>query len=349
MAVGQHGSRERESPRESLLSVRQANERLRLDKQHGSAKLRKSKRIYEGVAITSGCNKDHPFEFIDTAGTAQSIGLRCARVQLDEVGTNFTCTSRSLRFWVQVAGSSIFSIDSFSASYSLNSDLVTIGLPGRRLVSSWRGRSDALLIQFDPSPSFDDELIRQTVAACDNSSYVFIQDACLAHLLIALHAAVHSANDTDLGMATALKDAVLSRMRQMLPARLAAPQMVRPELNDAVALQRFILANIEARVRISEFATEHGIDVRRVTADYRRLTGCSPYQHLMNLRIEKAKDMLRESGMPISELAFCLGFYDQSQFTRIFKKMTGETPKIYRATRATDAFLSLSTAQRMHA
>jgi AraC-like DNA-binding protein len=52
--------------------------------------------------------------------------------------------------------------------------------------------------------------------------------------------------------------------------------------------------------------------------------------YIRKLRIEKATSLLKDSTHPLAEIAYLTGFSDQSHFTRIFKKVTGESPSKYR-------------------
>ena len=61
--------------------------------------------------------------------------------------------------------------------------------------------------------------------------------------------------------------------------------------------------------------------------------GCTFTEYVNRLRIEKSKALLRETEMPISEIACTVGFGDQSYFTRLFKKQTGVAPGKYRTQR----------------
>ena len=59
-------------------------------------------------------------------------------------------------------------------------------------------------------------------------------------------------------------------------------------------------------------------------------TGVSPYQYVIRQRVAKAKDFLRNSKLPLSDIAFECGFSSQSQMTYHFRKCVGVTPKVYR-------------------
>lgn len=61
-------------------------------------------------------------------------------------------------------------------------------------------------------------------------------------------------------------------------------------------------------------------------ASFKKVTGYSPHQYVLKLRIEESKRLFRENEMTASEIAIHLGFNDQSHFTRHFKKIIGMTP-----------------------
>ncbi|MCL2153292.1 MAG: response regulator [Oscillospiraceae bacterium] len=54
-------------------------------------------------------------------------------------------------------------------------------------------------------------------------------------------------------------------------------------------------------------------------------------KHLARVRIEKAKEQLSETDMPVSDICTHVGFSDHSYFTRVFRKYVGSTPSSYRA------------------
>lgn len=62
--------------------------------------------------------------------------------------------------------------------------------------------------------------------------------------------------------------------------------------------------------------------------------GCTFTEYVNRLRIERSKMYLRETTMPIAEIACAVGFDDQSYFTRIFKRHVGTSPGKYRDMRS---------------
>ncbi|KAB8321278.1 helix-turn-helix transcriptional regulator [Tolypothrix campylonemoides VB511288] len=58
--------------------------------------------------------------------------------------------------------------------------------------------------------------------------------------------------------------------------------------------------------------------------------GVTPYQYVLQQRIERAKVLLRHRERAISDIALECGFANQSHFTKHFRQFTGMTPKAYR-------------------
>ncbi|MCK6694218.1 MAG: AraC family transcriptional regulator [Thermoanaerobaculia bacterium] len=66
---------------------------------------------------------------------------------------------------------------------------------------------------------------------------------------------------------------------------------------------------------------------------YRKLTalsGLSPGRFIRFIRLQKARELLRQPGRTIAEIAFETGFGSPAHFTRLFVKMFGMTPSAYR-------------------
>jgi|GEM_PF-1296299 AraC-like DNA-binding protein len=65
---------------------------------------------------------------------------------------------------------------------------------------------------------------------------------------------------------------------------------------------------------------------------FRKWTGTTVSNYVQHLRIEKARRMLEENKLSIVEIANILGFYDSCHFSRMFRKVTGMSPREYRKT-----------------
>lgn len=67
---------------------------------------------------------------------------------------------------------------------------------------------------------------------------------------------------------------------------------------------------------------------------FKTITGQSPHQYHLSLRINKAKELLKTTRLNISEIAYQTGFDSEFYFSMLFKKKTGLTPSDYRSENA---------------
>ena len=66
---------------------------------------------------------------------------------------------------------------------------------------------------------------------------------------------------------------------------------------------------------------------------FKRTTGVPPMQFMLQIRIDRAKELLDFTDKSIGEIAEASGFHDQNYFARTFKKITGMSPSQFRKTR----------------
>jgi AraC-like DNA-binding protein len=66
---------------------------------------------------------------------------------------------------------------------------------------------------------------------------------------------------------------------------------------------------------------------------FKKHTGFSPYEYLINIRVNHAKILLKNSPYTVKEIADRTGFNSQQQFTKTFRNRTGRTPSDYKKTR----------------
>jgi AraC family transcriptional regulator len=92
----------------------------------------------------------------------------------------------------------------------------------------------------------------------------------------------------------------------------------------------FINVNLERDPSIAEVAHECGLSSGYFARAFKRSTGVPPYQWLTKLRIERAKQLLRDQRCELADIAQLCGFVDQSHFTRVFSRSEGYSPGRWR-------------------
>lgn len=103
---------------------------------------------------------------------------------------------------------------------------------------------------------------------------------------------------------------------------LTAPAVSHPGIRRALT---HLHEHYTERTSLGELASIARLSPFYFARLFRAQTGMTPGGYLRHLRIERAK-MLLKDGMPISRVAFTTGFYDQSHFTRRFKRDVGLPP-----------------------
>ena len=63
---------------------------------------------------------------------------------------------------------------------------------------------------------------------------------------------------------------------------------------------------------------------------FKKGTGFSPYDYLLTVRLDRAKELLRQTDDSIENVAFKTGFNSESNFIYFFKKETGVSPLKFR-------------------
>ena len=85
-------------------------------------------------------------------------------------------------------------------------------------------------------------------------------------------------------------------------------------------------------ISMQSIAEFFGMSARNFSRRFRLATNLSPLQYLQKQRFEQARDLLQNSNLSISEIAYRVGYIDVSYFTKLFKQLSSTTPKEYRKT-----------------
>jgi len=81
---------------------------------------------------------------------------------------------------------------------------------------------------------------------------------------------------------------------------------------------------------LERLAAEAGITAHAFAAAFTRAFGVPPYRYVIQRRVERAKDLLRHTDLPIARIAYDTGFASQSHLATTFKRSVGLTPGAYR-------------------
>src|SRR5215470_11177842 len=85
-------------------------------------------------------------------------------------------------------------------------------------------------------------------------------------------------------------------------------------------------SNIEAPQSRAELARIAGVSVRQLERLFRRHLGHGIHRQYSSMRLERARQLLRETTLPVLDVAIATGFSSSSQFARAYKRTFGESP-----------------------
>lgn len=103
------------------------------------------------------------------------------------------------------------------------------------------------------------------------------------------------------------------------------------ESSDIITLTvNHMRANIEKKLSVEDMARQHSLSSSYFSIIFRKATGMPPIDYFINLKMQKACQMLYSDEAKIKTVAMDLGYDDPYYFSRIFKKFMGMSPEQYR-------------------
>ncbi len=95
----------------------------------------------------------------------------------------------------------------------------------------------------------------------------------------------------------------------------------------------YIDANLESRIRNRDLAAVARLSEFYFNVAFRNSVGHSPHDYVIRRRVERAQGLMLSTDKALSEIAVECGLADQSHFTRLFRRVVGESPAVWRRAR----------------
>lgn len=128
-----------------------------------------------------------------------------------------------------------------------------------------------------------------------------------------------------------LSNSFFEAAAQMLGALLGIVSDAESTGNKHVDMaKRYIDQNYASPIKIEDVAEQIGVDRKYLRNLFFKYFGMSTKDYLMNLRIEKAKELLLESDLSVCDVSLAVGYSDALGFSKIFKKYVGVSPTEYK-------------------
>ena len=124
--------------------------------------------------------------------------------------------------------------------------------------------------------------------------------------------------------------ALAAQLIQRYGADTRQAQAQGPRSGKLAAVLDYIHAHGSEELSLEELARVARLSPFHFSRLFKTGTGLAPHQYVLQCRVEEAKRLLRHSQLEIADIAYRLGFRDQSHFTARFRKIAGATPRQWR-------------------
>jgi transcriptional regulator GlxA family with amidase domain len=94
--------------------------------------------------------------------------------------------------------------------------------------------------------------------------------------------------------------------------------------------QSWFVKNMAKKVKLAEAAASMLVSERTLIRHFKKKLGITPHAYLQGIRIDCAKDMLRETSLRISKVAERVGYADVAFFQQVFRDHVGVSPTVFR-------------------
>jgi len=111
-----------------------------------------------------------------------------------------------------------------------------------------------------------------------------------------------------------------------------APDLNRGGLSPAMKHRvcDFIESHISEKISLDSLSTLAGLSPHHFARAFQQSLGMPPHRYLLRRRLEQVEQMLRNTQLPLSQIALAVGFSDQSHLNRHFRRLTGMSPSLAR-------------------
>jgi AraC-like DNA-binding protein len=195
--------------------------------------------------------------------------------------------------------------------------------PGPALPRGWELRA------FYFSNDFYAELSRSLGLEDVRFSELFVNDELLTQRLLSLHRSLEQSSSR-----LELQSKLLSIFGELAQRYAQVPLNNRtpPEHGKVIRAKEFLIENYRRVITLDTLAKIVNLSPYYLLRTFRSNVGITPHDFLTQIRVERAKRLLR-LGNSISDVAADTGFVDQAHLTRRFREIMGVTPGRYLSSR----------------
>lgn len=197
--------------------------------------------------------------------------------------------------------------------------------------TTWNRAGGAIVVGLEPKEftrTIDETIERDRIEVIPHFA---TPDPLVHQIGLALKRALENSGNASRLYAETMTNALMVHLLQYYSAQ----QVKLPTYEGGLSkhkLQRivdYIHAHLDRDLSLKELAAVVQMSAHYFCQLFKQSTGITPHQYVIRCRIERAKELLIQGKLTISDVAKIVGFVDQSHFHRHFKRLVGITPKAF--------------------
>ena len=196
----------------------------------------------------------------------------------------------------------------------------------------WDERISVLSIRIPDSAIMDAARERLTERSLEIVPTDVVTDDRLTHLLFALDAERARGYSTGKlfvdSIETALANILLTSFNTIAPRSIRGKVGMAPRVLRRVI--EFMHANMDKQIGLKDLADCAGLSLSHFSFQFRASTNQSPHQYMLQLRVERSKELLTDSRLSVLDVGLEVGFRNQQHFATVFRSSVGVPPSVYR-------------------
>jgi AraC family transcriptional regulator len=200
---------------------------------------------------------------------------------------------------------------------------------------SWDEKISVLSVRMPDSALMEAARERLTGRSLEIVPKQVVTDDRLTHLLFALDA--ERARGYSTGtlfvdcIESALANILLTSFNAFAPRSIPGKGGMAPHVLRRVV--EFMHANMDKQIGLKDLAGCAGLSSSHFSFQFRASTNQSPHQYMLQLRVERSKELLADSRLSILDVGLEVGFRNQQHFATVFRNSVGVPPSVYRTQR----------------
>jgi transcriptional regulator of acetoin/glycerol metabolism len=136
-----------------------------------------------------------------------------------------------------------------------------------------------------------------------------------------------SSNPTDINLHTRPRLDFIDTLLKLAPASQAHGGLSAGTMR---RIREYVEVHLSENINLTMLSAVAGVSMHHFAREFKQSAGVTPHRYLTQKRVERAQEMLAQTDLSLSEIAYSTGFADQSHLARHFRHMVGTTPREFR-------------------